>query len=140
MFCKKLRWRETLEGILCSHRLSDELMIAGDQTVGLAQRSCYEDENVFTGNPTLMSFENLYQLRNRNDLYVEGLPDKVQQQPSPIFSANPAGYAPYLVTQFIGEKQRESSLIGQLTQYLAFDAFLLLTESQESHNEDVGVN
>lgn len=79
-------------------------MIAGDQTIGLAQRSCYEDEDVFARNLPLVSLENLYQLRNQNDLYVEGLPDEVQQQSSPIFSANPTGHAPDLVTQFIGEK------------------------------------
>lgn len=140
MFYEELRWREALEGILFGHRSPDEHMIAGDQTIGLAQRSCYEDEDIFAGNPSLVSLENLYQLRNRDNLYVEGLPDEVQQQSSPVFSANPVGHAPDLVAQLIGEKQGELPLIGQLAQHLAFEISLPLAESQESCDEDVGIN
>lgn len=95
MFYEKLRWREALESILFGHRSPDELMIAGDQTIGLAQCSCHEDEDVFAGNLSLVSLENLY---------VEGLPDEVQQQSNSVFSAHPVGHAPDLVAQFTAEK------------------------------------
>jgi hypothetical protein len=69
MLCQEFRWREALEGLLFGHRSPYELMIARDQTIGLAQRSCYEDEDIFARNLAPASLENFHQLWKLHKFY-----------------------------------------------------------------------